>query len=30
MMKEYTEGKQEIQALLKPDQGEVSLGFCIL
>ncbi|MCY9124701.1 LysR family transcriptional regulator, partial [Bacillus inaquosorum] len=27
MMKEYTEGKQEIQALLKPDQGEVSLGF---
>lgn len=29
MMKEYTEGKEEIQALLKPDQGEVSLGFCI-
>ncbi|MEG7336040.1 LysR family transcriptional regulator [Bacillus sp. 0102A] len=27
MMKEYTEGKEEIQALLKPDQGEVSLGF---
>ncbi|MGN7304452.1 LysR family transcriptional regulator [Bacillus subtilis] len=27
MMKEYTEGKEEIQALLKPDQGVVSLGF---
>ncbi|MCY7831606.1 LysR family transcriptional regulator [Bacillus spizizenii] len=27
MMKEYTEGKEEIQAFLKPDQGEVSLGF---
>ncbi|MGG0775356.1 LysR family transcriptional regulator [Bacillus rugosus] len=27
MMKEYTEGKEEIQSLLKPDQGEVSLGF---
>lgn len=27
MMKEYTEGKEEIQALLKPDQGIVSLGF---
>ncbi|MCY7806034.1 LysR family transcriptional regulator [Bacillus spizizenii] len=27
MMKEYTEGKEEIQALLKPDQGEVSLSF---
>ncbi|MEC1681558.1 LysR family transcriptional regulator [Bacillus mojavensis] len=27
MMKEYTEGKEEIQALLQPDQGEVSLGF---
>lgn len=26
-MKEYTEGKEEIQALLKPDQGVVSLGF---
>lgn len=27
MMKEYTEGKEEIQALLKPNQGVVSLGF---
>ncbi|CAI6327430.1 LysR family transcriptional regulator [Bacillus subtilis] len=27
MMKEYTEGKEEIQTLLKPDQGVVSLGF---
>ncbi|NJI53776.1 LysR family transcriptional regulator [Bacillus subtilis] len=27
MMKEYTEGKEEIQALLKPDHGVVSLGF---
>ncbi|WP_456270711.1 LysR family transcriptional regulator [Bacillus sp. JZ39] len=27
MMKEYTKGKEEIQALLKPDQGIVSLGF---
>jgi DNA-binding transcriptional LysR family regulator len=27
MMKEYYEGKQEIQDLLDPEQGEVSLGF---
>ncbi|MBU8571843.1 LysR family transcriptional regulator [Bacillus subtilis] len=27
MIREYTEGKEEIQSLLKPDQGEVSLGF---
>ncbi|AME06810.1 LysR family transcriptional regulator [Bacillus siamensis] len=27
MMKEYTDGREEIQALLQPDQGEVSLGF---
>ncbi|MCV3200725.1 MULTISPECIES: LysR family transcriptional regulator [Bacillus amyloliquefaciens group] len=27
MIQEYTEGKEEIQSLLKPDQGEVSLGF---
>ncbi|AEP89592.1 LysR family transcriptional regulator [Bacillus subtilis] len=27
IIKEFTEGKEEIQSLLKPDQGEVSLGF---
>ncbi|MFS0664004.1 LysR family transcriptional regulator [Bacillus mojavensis] len=27
IMKEFTEGKEEIQSLLQPDQGEVSLGF---
>ncbi|MED3728975.1 LysR family transcriptional regulator [Priestia filamentosa] len=27
IMKEYQEGKEEIQSLLKPDQGEISLGF---
>ncbi|WP_028403426.1 LysR family transcriptional regulator [Ectobacillus panaciterrae] len=27
IMKEFYEGKQEIQDLLEPDQGEVSLGF---
>ncbi|MDQ0197977.1 LysR family transcriptional regulator [Neobacillus ginsengisoli] len=27
MMKEFYEGKQEIQDLLDPEQGEVSLGF---
>ncbi|WP_028403254.1 LysR family transcriptional regulator [Ectobacillus panaciterrae] len=27
MMKEFNEGKQEIQDLLDPEQGEVSLGF---
>lgn len=27
IIKEFTEGKEEIQSLLQPDQGEVSLGF---
>ncbi|MCC2928384.1 LysR family transcriptional regulator [Bacillus sp. LBG-1-113] len=27
IMKEFTEGREEIQSLLQPDQGEVSLGF---
>ncbi|MED3385069.1 LysR family transcriptional regulator [Bacillus subtilis] len=27
IIKEFAEGKEEIQSLLKPDQGEVSLGF---
>lgn len=27
ILKEYSEGKQEIQDLLEPDQGQVSLGF---
>ncbi|KAB2487331.1 LysR family transcriptional regulator [Priestia endophytica] len=27
IMKEYQEGKEEIQSLLEPDQGEISLGF---
>ncbi|MBY8912049.1 LysR family transcriptional regulator [Bacillus sp. YC2] len=27
MMKEFSDGKEEIQALLQPNQGEVSLGF---
>ncbi|MCY7823882.1 LysR family transcriptional regulator [Bacillus spizizenii] len=27
IIKEFTEGREEIQSLLQPDQGEVSLGF---
>lgn len=27
IMKDYEEGKEEINSLLKPDQGEISLGF---
>ncbi len=27
IMKDYKEGKEEINSLLKPDQGEISLGF---
>lgn len=27
MIKDYTEGKEEIKSLIQPDQGEVSFGF---